>query len=213
MVLDILFVILIIVLIVAGWQRGAVASVAKLGITIVSLIGAVFLSRYLSNFFAKIFVTSGMRAKVGDSLRTSIFDKGLSKIDALNVLGVQESMGETVAKGTGNAIDLLVARLAVLFAGALAFIILFIVIHFLLTLLIKGTTEVLNRVPLIGTVNRLLGAVIGVALGFLVVIIIATIISSVSPFVPFLGEQSADSALMPHFVGGKILSSLFAIIL
>lgn len=95
-------------------------------------------------------------------------DKSLVNDVVLSVLEVGENPGKAV-------LDNVIKPVILIPIQTLIFILLFVIILVVLSLIIKATS-VVNKIPLIGGVNQLLGGVLGVVQGFIVLFIIVIIV-------------------------------------
>ncbi len=109
----------------------------------------------------------------------------------------------SILKSAGNpgqsVLDNIVKPIVLIPMRTIVFIILFVVINILLSVVIKATS-VINKIPLIGTLNEFLGGVMGLVHGvvviFVVVIILNMIVTLTENTLIFLNESTIDKSFV-----------------
>ena len=149
------------------------------------------------------------------SFATTIGDVVTSIDETLPFLGLDENMLTqtdntllsdivvSILKSAGNpgqsVLDNIVKPIVLIPMRTVIFIILFIVISILLSFVIKSTS-LINKIPLIGTLNEFLGAIMGLVHGvvivFVVVIILNMIIALTENSLIFLNEATIDKSFV-----------------
>lgn len=173
---DMLPLVVIFAVVLSYYKRGFLAGLVGLVGNLVSLGGAVFVSRRLSDpLFDLIFGTS-----VVDKISRAIAagEADLAKVLETYVGFLPDSFRQTILvkleaairlDGVSAAQRVVTEVLQPLLAPVLALTIFFLV-YFLLrlaVLMIRNLMQVANHLPLLGTVNRLMGGLLGVIAGLL----------------------------------------------
>lgn len=146
-----------------------------------------------------------MSSSLGDAFKDVV--KNVSEV--LPFLGLNENIDNSllsdlvvsVIESGGNpgqsVLDNIVKPIVVIPMRTIIFLILFILISVLLSFIIKSTS-LINKIPIIGTLNELLGGVMGLVQGvvivFVVVIILNSIITLTENSLIFLNEATIDKS-------------------
>ncbi len=150
---------------------------------------------------------------MSSSVATAITDVVTKINESVPMLNLDETtlglMGNTLLtdivvsliKSSGDpgqsVVDNIVKPVVLIPIRTIAFIIIFIVVSILLSLIIKATA-LINKIPLIGSLNELLGAVLGLAEGliivFIVVILVHLAVSVTDNTLIFLNEMTIDKS-------------------
>lgn len=152
-----------------------------------------------------------MNSSLGNALKNIV--KSID--EALPFIGLDENMlsqGDntllsdlviSLLKSGGNpgqsVLDNIVKPVVLIPMRTIIFIVLFVVISILLSFVIKATS-LINKIPLIGTLNEFLGAVMGLVHGvvviFVIVIILNMIIALTENTLIFLNESTIDKSFI-----------------
>ncbi len=157
---------------------------------------------------------------LSDRIMNTPFGKTIEDIvksidEALPFLGLDENMLTqsdstllsdivvSILKSAGNpgqsVLDNIVKPVVLIPMRTIIFIILFIVISILLSFVIKATS-LINKIPLIGTLNEFLGAIMGLVHGvfiiFVVVIVLNMVITLTENTLIFLNESTIDKSFV-----------------
>lgn len=201
MAIDIVLILVVLILVVNGWFKGALRMAAGLLVGIVSLIAAGLLTGKISGFLTGLLVSDQSKLEVIQRINAGHQNQD-STSQILSQLGILPKLqknlvmyAQPTAGDQGQFTRKLADGLAEHFIGILAFILLFIFINFCLNLFLNSASSVLNRMPLIGFANRLAGAAIGLVYAYLICLLIVTVISGVSPFVDKVHNLTRDSHL------------------
>lgn len=132
-------------------------------------------------------------------------------LDWLNGIPVPAAYREALAQrisdwsqtaGNQTAAEFIIQQLAAGVMSAVVFVVLTMVVSWLLALLARLISDQIKEIPLVGTVNRLLGSV---AVSFQAAVIVALLIGLVVPVVsmywaPRLGSAVEHAQLTPSFL-------------
>lgn len=186
LVIDAAVIVLFVVCIFVGWNRGLLSTALSLVGTAASFAGALYGSDYLSNWlyesYLKEKLVSSVEAAISGTTDVGAIADALKKgVTGLFVGGKAEELAKLfpslASSGVGSVAETVVetaAAPAVLtITRAVIFILLFILIQLIFGLLAKLAAK-LNRVPVLGPVNKLLGSLAGVVWGLVIFLIIST---------------------------------------
>ena len=184
-ILDIITVVLFIGIILSSVSRGFVRSVVELIGIIVSFLVASALSIPFGNWiylhFIKAPLTSGASsyiASLSGSAEQS-FRQFLANYH-LSADFLSSTAGSAGSAGNSALVSGLVDPMGNLIGRGIAFILLFLVCMFAVHLIAR-VGDVVNKLPLIGGLNRLLGALIGVVKAVLVMFLVCTLVEILIP--------------------------------
>lgn len=195
-VLDCAVVVIIIWCAIAAYRAGFVTTVTRLAGLIVASIAASKVAEILSPLIFDNFVASPIR----DQLHTALTSPGgdgaanatLSQVLAalpepiLNLMGIEQgaqnlessfaaALSESVEQGSNFIMENLIRPAVLNLIELLLFLILFSVFMVVVRLVIRAIMGV-RRIPVIGGVDGILGAVLGVAKGVIIVMILAFVL-------------------------------------
>lgn len=194
-------------------KRGFFASVVGFLGTLLSLVGSFFAAQWISPILFNSLFRSGMEQKVEELLnQTGVQTVG----DVLkNMFGflpqsitdsIGASFGDSIAANTPGAAALVVEKaimpLVVPLITVIVFLVLFLILRVLIGFLSKLLTGV-NKIPLLGTGNRILGFAAGICIGALYILLILCVLWGVDAV---YGGQ----ALAPEYFGRSIVYRLTA---
>lgn len=119
---------------------------------------------------------------------------------------------ETGTSAIHDAIHSFSRQIFELIAHALAFLLIFFVSHFVLKLLLKAISGLINKIPLIGGLNHLLGMLMGLVVGLVLCGLLLSVLPPLSGSLPDLREQLASSRLATWFMQSQVYEKLLALI-
>lgn len=119
---------------------------------------------------------------------------------------------ETGTSAIHDAIHSFSRQIFELIAHALAFLLIFFVSHFVLKLLLKAISGLINKIPLIGGLNHLLGMFMGLVVGLVLCGLLLSVLPPLSGSLPDLREQLASSRLATWFMQSQVYEKLLALI-
>ncbi|MCI6603676.1 MAG: CvpA family protein [Clostridiales bacterium] len=126
--------------------------------------------------------------------------------------GLLDKSRETGASAIHDAIHSFSRQIFELIAHALAFLLIFFVSHFVLKLLLKALSGLINKIPLIGGLNHLLGMFMGLIVGLVLCGLLLSVLPPLSGSLPDLREQLASSRLATWFMQSQVYEKLLALI-
>lgn len=119
---------------------------------------------------------------------------------------------ETGTSAIRDAIHNFSRQIFELIAHALAFLLIFFVSHFVLKRLLKALSGLINKIPLIGGLNHLLGMFMGLIVGLVLCGLLLSVLPPLSGSLPDLREQLASSRLATWFMQSQVYEKLLALI-
>lgn len=226
MIYDVILVLIFIGFIVFNTMRGASRSLAGILISIASFISASFLGKFIS---FKIY-DAMLRPAVNNAVTSSVSNvtdnavskaiealpswlSGLVKTSGVDISGFLDGKLSGTAEAAGNAVNEAIRPIAVDVMTCLMTLVLYLLIHLLLSRFLARPLLRVFRLPVIRTLDRLLGAVLGFANAFLIVSLLAYLLKLL---IPHIGSQSGilnestiyNSFIFYHFYSGNIFTAI-----
>ena len=226
MIYDIILVLIFAFFVIWGIRRGIAATLVSLGLNFVSY----FISASLGKWISGIIYTSIIQPTINQSIEASIYNFSNNAFDdALNTLpdwltGVLNISGADITELFQGPIDGIkdtavqsveeIVRPIVI--GILSFfitILLFFFIVFLLRKLLMKPILSIFKLPVLKQINSIFGGVAGAVEAFLLVSMIAYLLSLLVPYistdVAILKESTINSSfIFKYFYSGNIFSML-----
>ncbi len=227
MIYDIVFIIIILISLFIGYKKG----VARMLLSLFGSAASFLLSVLLGEYFSKLVYDNHIAPSVVDSLsRTlAISSSGYSDVFeslppfvrfALNftdtsytdvVLAV-DRIPQTLAENIEKAIAPVVTSLLAFIFTAL----IFIAVLFLFKLVVKHIVVAVFNIPVLKTVNKLLGSLCAVVIGLLFVSFFAFLLHLIMPYlnnVPYIFSESTiyNSYIFYYFYSGNIFDTIISI--
>ncbi len=219
-IIDVIMILVILLMTYLAAKRGFVKTV----ISLVGFVIAAFVANFLAAQLAQLVYDSFISADVSSKIATTILEAGgitagiagvkelvtglpIPFTDMGVVAGQIDSMGSSLSSDVNVAAeqiaDSVVAPIATPLIQALLFIVFFIVLGILVSIVARIISRGINMVPIVGGINKFLGAIVGVAQGLILVFLIAMVINLAlqgsGDFWVF-SEQSIDGTfLFKHF--------------
>ena len=189
-----------------GYKRGFVRIVLSMLAMIVTIILASVLTIPVSGFIKETSVGEGIRASVEEMV------EGADIIDAesINNLDLPKTMLEPIAEGaesTQQAIGTYVAdALTDTIINSLTFLILVIVIYIILKIVIAAL-DVVTKLPVLNSINKGAGAVIGLVQGLLFVWVGCLVLAACSdkPWAQEAFRQINDNELLSFIYNNNMI--------
>lgn len=209
LVYDLLFLIVMIFSIAAGWRRGFLSTLTLLVGGVVAIVGAVLLSRMVGPILYHDHVGIAIARQVSESLAETGSDV-TATLHGLTFLpeSVRESLVQAVQELNGEAAPRIVELLEPIvlpLIQAILFLVVCILVRWLFRLLAWALRRC-NVLPLVGGINRLLGGVLGFGMGVInvwlasLVLWLAALLTDGS--FAFLSEQSLGLSYAYRFLAG-----------
>ncbi|MCL2013926.1 MAG: CvpA family protein [Oscillospiraceae bacterium] len=199
-IIDIVTVAVIGLFVVIAYKRGFIATILSLASFVLSSVIASILSRPIAAWIFSAFIQPGLtdyatteigKLPVGvdvSSALSGLFDKLPEYIKNYiepgtieQVAAIGENSPDALENIASGAIDTVLAPVIIALVSSLVFLILFIVLTIVFRLVAKMLTFV-NSIPIVGTANRVLGAVAGLLQGLIIVSAAAILFDFIAGF-------------------------------
>lgn len=175
---------IMLVSIFAGMKRGLVRSILGVSSIIISLILAVWTYPVVSDFIQNSKVNDVIEQNVSGAIGASSPSQAVPKVtlepsdDRFADLpqSAQKAITDGVDKITGSVIDSVSGSVSTLSVNILSILIVFIIVRFFMFLL-THSVDFLTKLPVIKSVNLVLGGVLGAACGIITVYLIMTLLT------------------------------------
>lgn len=196
-VFDVVVFAILILLVILGYKRGLIRTVVNLVGYVISAVLAFFVSLPVSQFlFSTFFKSSAVDlinqeiAKLsGGQSVAAMLDAAFAAIPknistfASEYVGPLDQVKDSIIATTPTTADLanvvvdtVIAPIATMLLQTIVFLVLFILFCIIVKLLTR-TLKFIDKVPLVGTANAVLGAVFGVLEAFLFLFLFTTVIA------------------------------------
>lgn len=177
-IMDLIVVFLFVLFLARGWHKG----LARMGVSFFSLLIAIFLAWQLYGYVADLLRAMGVQDSLAASLGAGLnapaqpgnaeagaFIEGLSLPEVLkgSLLG-NNNYEAYLALGVKSFAEYVSTFLASMVVNAIAILLVF-VISFILLKLISRWLSIINKIPLIGKANQILGLLCGALIGYMVI--------------------------------------------
>ncbi len=200
MITDIVLIAIILISIAVGFYKGFATSSLEFLSSSLSLIASYFIAGFIATFVFDTFFRMDMAESIFNSVMQTSSDIPVSSLvnsfltdinadflagmvnDFVNTLGL--STVPATMEGALTFVDTIVRPFMELLIGFVAFIILFIILKILIKSVAKSL-EIVNKIPLIGLGNKIMGLLSGAVIG--------VIYSLLATFVCILIGLVADS--------------------
>lgn len=199
LVLDIALLAILLIGLVRGAQKGLVSTLLGFIGFLIAFVAAVFLSRWLSSWIFETFLRERLIETVTQKIAESSTASGLANSLQQGFLGLMaggkdgaEALAGLAASGQAPAaaatliVDTAIAANTISLITLVIFLIVFSLVSLIVRAVGKGLRSV-NKVPLLGPVNRLLGAAVGLAFGALICFVVVAVANVFVPS-PAAGE-------------------------
>ena len=208
--LDILIVAVFALLILVGFKRGFIRSVAGLAASLLALLLSSYFSAPLAEKAFDSFLQQPIQSALSQqldvsdpqALETSLNNTLQSMPQSIaNLLRSQfgstqemaQSIYEVLSSGQGNAAERItqqwVRPLAVSLLQVVILVVMFILLRLILGLVTKALDKVCSNLPIVRRVNTLLGGVVGLIHGVLAILLLSAVLQGIAV------TNTADAAL------------------
>lgn len=204
-IIDIALLVVLVLTVIQYWGKGLLAGLCELLGNVFAAVGAyVFAGRVSGELFDN-FLKSGMVEKVSESINQTAGAVRASEVveaifsflpqNLVNTLWEKADQLIEVSQGTaGEAaaqlVDTVIAPVVVPLISIAVFFVFFILARMFISLLVATLTNI-NKVPIVGGANRLLGALVGFVSGgisvYLLTCVLGAIVLVTAGGIPFLG--------------------------
>lgn len=232
--IDILICLIFLKELIQGWRRGLIYMLGSIILLALALYAAVHFTTPVADTFYSWAEKQGAPAQVSERIATSIMSQNREE-DVMAHIGVSESylnilhsqnpelfetikhMSEKGIKATNSSVQKAAQELTskIFTSGmrALAFLLIFTVSLFLMRFLLKLLSQLVNKTPFLGGLNRWAG----LALGFLFAVIISGLLASLLPWIremnPALEGSMRASRLLPYVWDTPFYHSIMSFVL
>ena len=231
MIYDIILLVVVIGLVILNVWRGAAKALAGIATSIVSYLGATALGAFLSEKLYFWLLKPAIDKAVADALTNISNETAGNVVNALPswLTGLLGISGEDLTKlfsgplsaaneSITKAVDAAVQPIAIAILSFFMTIILFFIFALIIRKLLMKPLLKLFDFPVIRTVNKVLGAVVGLVDAFLVISMFAYLLHLIIPYVGkdtgFLSESTIyNSFIFYHFYNGNIFSAISSAII
>ena len=208
-IIDLAAIALVIGMVVTSYHKGLIRSVIELAGYVVAAVAAKVLCIPAGNWLYNIvfrshaeqFVTKYLTSFAQSPGVDDGFDGVLAQYHiSSSVLPAEVVQGAApIPSGTASAalMDGVVNPIGLAIGRGIAFVVIFFLVLWIVGLIARAT-QALNHIPVLGAVNRLLGAAVGVAKAVLVIFVLAAAVSAMLPLSVFSGGTAAVKEALDH---------------
>jgi uncharacterized membrane protein required for colicin V production len=202
-IVDLLIVLLFIACIFGGYKRGLARCLLKILTSVIALVIAVIVHKPLVNFIVE-------NTTIDDNIAYSLervfvnddsSDEKLINEDSGIPKPVVEYLNDTVQSSVeekkNEAISEVSKSAAILIVNIAAIILIYIIAKILLKIL-TIFTDIVAKLPIIKQCNELGGIIYGILEAFVIILIVLTIISIITPLV---GNYAVSDIIMQSYIG------------
>lgn len=212
-ILDVIFFLVLVGGIAVGVKRGFVNGICKLAGTLFAIAFAFFFCVSMENFLENLFhmrtaISNGLLGCFTSEMMTTPIGANdvTASLEAAGVPGFIASMlsgvfaGAEIPDGTTPAM-LIAPLLAKWISIAISFVLLIVLLKLGTWLAGKVLSSLIDKIPVVGTVNHLLGGVLGLVKALILLFIVFAILS----WIPAPGLQSfiAESGIVGKIIGSE----------
>lgn len=222
--LDVLVIIIIGVFVVIGFKKGLIKTVVSVIGTFLASALSVFLSNPISEYIYRVAIKTTFIEKVETAMKTaaaagsgSIFEKLMATFpdfitNSLSNFGISSSLISGAVSNGAEAVETLLAPVIISFISIFVAFLLFMLLMVIIKLISKVVCAAVDD-SVIGIVNRFFGGLLGLAEGFIIVILAVFVIHMALPHtkvppVIFSDEVISDSFIFKGIYDSKILNEI-----
>jgi len=224
---DVILVLIVVVFIITSAKRGFLLSLLDLGAYIISLLVAMFSSKYLARLIFNLFIKNPVQTRVEDGLKAAAgktlqeqTETIVSKIPKF-IVDVWSDTGSAISKeieshGNSSAAyitDKIIEPVVNGLIGAILFFIIFFVVLVFTKWLARIISKVL-KLPVAKQINMTLGGVFGFFKGSIAVLCILAVFSFVNSSFPLIQRETIATSyitdpLIKNNPVSKTISNIF----
>lgn len=226
MIYDVIVLVVVIGLVLLNFWRGAARALAGIATSIIAYFGATALGSFLSEKLYFWLLKPAIDKAVSDALSNISNEAAGNVVNALPswLTGLLDISGENLTNlfseplsaandSITKAVDAAVQPIAIAIISFFMTILLFLLFSFIIRKLLMKPLLKLFDFPVIRTVNKFLGIVVGLVDAFLVISMLAYLLHLIIPYVGqesgFLSESTIyNSFIFYHFYNGNIFSAI-----
>lgn len=209
-VLDIITVAVFILTVFFAYKRGFISAIIHfigffiaylLAFVVSNPVGQALDSSFMNNIVSG--VVSGSVKSGGSDFFTKILD-GIPSTVGDSLSGISDTLGTESEKALSGVVSAISAPVSSMMSRCIAFIVVFI-IALVAIKIIEHFSRLLKHVPVIGTLNALLGAIVGVFEAVLIMFLISTLVSISVSFAsfdkkPWVTNENIQSTLVYKYI-------------
>lgn len=200
--IDVILILILAGICVLSYRRGFVATLLTIVSGIFSLIVVYALAGPVSGWLKNSGLFDGFQNSVRDSVAGKLDQTGGSLVRALNSIGLPGAWSDRVAAESASssmsAANYAADQLTNILAGVLAIVLLFIFLQIVVRFFLKRIAKGINKIPIIGLVNRISGLFLGGLWGLLLVYLFSLLVSALAPTVPLFASWLEQSAILTY---------------
>lgn len=220
-IIDIVLILILAIFVIVNMVRGFFKQIFKLAVGIGAILIAYFFCDNLANLLnekwgvlTKLSSTimgwfgngaEYLETATSESIRTAVSANGLPEF-------IAEMASESLAGAAGGAVLSVGALISEAFAKTILIVLCFIALHIVSKLLLSIVAFILNKVvelPVVSSINRILGLVLGLIKGILVVSVLICVIN----VIPSGFFMTLNDAISQSLIGGFMQShNIFTIL-
>lgn len=198
--IDLVIVALFLVVCIISYKRGFFATLLTIASGALSFVFIYLLASPLGSLIEKQGFLNGFHATIQSGVAERLVASGGSVVDALTSYGIPASWSEGLAVQASEAstqtATFLADQLTHLLAGVLAIVLLFLFFQVVVRLLLRHIARGINKIPLIGTLNRIGGFFLGALWGLVIVYLMSLLLSAFAPSVPVFASWLQQSTIL-----------------
>jgi hypothetical protein len=212
MLADIVLVAILLVNALLGLKRGFIEMAGRLFLLVLSLAVTLLLLSPLTGLLAKLPVLAPLATQVGDRVIAPLEKTAASIGDAVASLNLPAFLADLMRSKLPSATTSVSGARSEFGAVAfqfilsvIVFILLFALVAFLVHLAAHALTRVTDAIPVIGTLNRIAGLLVGLALGLFEIAILLLLVGLAAPLLPQVAAAVAQSRIAGYFYSVNVL--------
>lgn len=198
--IDLLIVALFLIICIVSYQRGFFATLLTITSGALSFVFVYFLASPFGLFLEKQGILNGFHDSIKTGVTERLATSGGSIVEVLSSYGIPESWSQGLAAQASGASTqtavFLADQLTHLLSGVLAIVLLFLFFQVIVRLFLRRLAHGVNKIPLIGTVNRIGGFFLGALWGLLIVYLTSLLMTALAPSVPVFASWLQQSAIL-----------------
>ncbi len=195
MILDLILIIIFAAIAYWGWSHGILRMLSRIFIFLVSAVASLLVTPYLSGALERVLMPSEAKINLSNQLAQATTTTNNSDQLWWN-FGLKQNMAKSLLDGVvGNSSQAIADRLASSFVGLVLFVILIIIFQFALSMVIKGLTAGMDKLPIVGTANHFCGLLAGIVLAYFVCFLVVSVLGAMAPFKPEVATLVKSSML------------------
>lgn len=183
MAVDLIIIILILATIFAGLKKGLISCIIDIVAIIIALVLALILCRPITNIIIeKTSFDENLTQAISSNIPLSDTDFSINADSNLpqGIIDYINGITSNVNTTKEDAFYAIGKELAGVIITFIVFIAIFLIVRIILAL-IKVVSKLIDKIPLIGQINKIGGAVFGAIEGIVIVYILLALISMISP--------------------------------